>query len=91
MAVSKTSKIDAMTNAQKRQEVVIDAKCERFINDLVETRKKLGLKVDQLSKLTGISQPNLTRMENSRSNPNLRTIMRVCAALNLKISLSDSD
>ena len=54
---------------------------------MLNGRESAKLSQDQLAKLTGISQADISRLENGESNPSLNTIKRLAAALGMKLRL----
>lgn len=50
-------------------------------------RNDLGMSLDEISLLTGISKPALSVLENGGGNPTLKTIGKVCKALGLQLEL----
>lgn len=65
------------------QEEIISEQVERFKLDLREVREKKLISTYDLAKLTGIIQQNITRLEVSDSNPNLKTLVRIANALDV--------
>ena len=53
-----------------------DAIIQAFIN----TRKFPGLTQKQLSEKTGITQPDISKLENGNTNPSIRTLKRLANA-----------
>lgn len=49
---------------------------------LVKARKEAGLTQTQLSEKTGISQADISRLENGSRNPSLALLQRIAEALN---------
>ncbi len=49
---------------------------------LVKARKEAGLTQIQLSEKTGISQADISRLENGSRNPSLALLQRIAEALN---------
>ena len=40
----------------------------------------------QLSEMTGIQRPNLSRLENGKTNPNIETLSRIAIVLDIGIA-----
>ncbi|MDF1596610.1 MAG: helix-turn-helix domain-containing protein [Acidimicrobiia bacterium] len=57
-------------------------------SELRASRRLMGLTLAQLSDLTGIAQPNLSRLELGKVDARLSTIEVVAGALGLELSLS---
>lgn len=53
---------------------------------IVEKRKKLRLTQSDLAFKVGIEVPNLSVIENGKSNPQLLTIVRIAAALGVELT-----
>ena len=49
---------------------------------LVQARKEAGLTQEELSEKTGISQADISRLENGSRNPSLALLQRIADALN---------
>ena len=45
-----------------------------------------GITQTQLSEMTGIQRPNLSRLENGKTNPNIETLSKIAIALNIGIA-----
>jgi ribosome-binding protein aMBF1 (putative translation factor) len=58
-----------------------------FAQDYVECRKKKHVTQRQLAVKTGIPQPNITRFESVGSNPSLELMVKMAAALGMKLKL----
>ena len=54
-------------------------------------RKGKRLTQVELSKLTGIPQPNITRFESDKSNPSLEMLVKMAAALGKKVTITLED
>ncbi len=52
-----------------------------IISALVQARQEQGISQRQLEELTGIKQPQISRMERGDANPQLDSILRALAAL----------
>jgi transcriptional regulator with XRE-family HTH domain len=50
-----------------------------------DLRKKNGLSLPKLAKLTGIAASNLSSLELNKSSPTLNTLIRIAAAFNMKL------
>lgn len=57
-------------------------------SQLRRTRLAKGLTLNELSRRTGIAQPNLSRLERGRVDSRLSTLLTVAAALDLSITLT---
>ncbi len=57
---------------------------KKFIHD---TRKSLKISQRELSKMSGVNQSNLSKIENGIINPSIATIQKVAACLGHKVEL----
>lgn len=55
-------------------------------NKIDELRKNLNITMQQLSDLTGISQPVLSKLETGNRIPDVPTIEKICTALGITLS-----
>ena len=53
-----------------------------------EARDRRGLTLEQLSRLTGIAAPNLSRLERGQVDARMTTVARVLDALELKLDIA---
>ena len=58
-----------------------------IINAMIKARKEKGLTQKQLSELTGISQADISRIENGTRNPSLEMIKRLAAGMGMRLKL----
>lgn len=58
-----------------------------IINAMIKVRKERGLTQKQLSKLTGISQADISRIENGTRNPSLEMIKRLATGMGMRLKL----
>ena len=63
-------------NISSRQETEIKLEME-IIKATVEARKKSNLSQRDLSKISGIKQPAIARIESLRGSPRIATIMKI--------------
>lgn len=54
---------------------------------LVKARKDAGLTQSELSKRTGISQADISRLENGSRNPSIALLQRIAKALNATLRI----
>ncbi len=54
---------------------------EIFRTNMREMREEAGISQSELSRLSGIKQPQLSELERGNTNPNLATIAKVAEAL----------
>ena len=55
---------------------------------IVDARKEMGLTQKQLSELTGITQADISKLENGNANPSIKTLQRLAAAMGKKVKIS---
>lgn len=71
-----------MSVKKEAEEVVsTDLLIRRVVNDLKDIRESENVTTAKLAEMTGIKQPNITRMEVGGATPNLRTIVTIADAL----------
>lgn len=58
-----------------------------IINAMIKARKEKGLTQKQLSELTGISQADISRIENGTRNPSLEMIKRLATGMSMRLKL----
>ncbi len=58
-----------------------------IINAMIKVRKEKGLTQKQLSELTGISQSDISRIENGTRNPSLEMIKRLATGMGMRLKL----
>ena len=56
-----------------------------------EARKARNISQVELSKMTGIIQADISRIENGKANPTLDVLKRLAEALEMKINISFED
>lgn len=61
--------------------VDIETLIAQVVNDLKDIREEEGVTTSELETISGIKQPNITRMETGGSTPNLRTVLIISDAL----------
>ena len=58
-----------------------------IIQAIIDARRHSGLTQEQLSERSGISQADISRLENGNANPSLKTLRRLAAGLGMKLHL----
>ena len=58
-----------------------------IINAIIDARKEMGLTQKQLSELTGITQADISKLENGNANPSLRTLQRLAAGMGMQVKI----
>jgi predicted transcriptional regulator len=61
----------------------------QVVREIIKTRHELNLTQEQLAKLVGTKQSNISRLENGESNPTIEFLSKVAQAMgkNLEIRL----
>lgn len=67
-----------VTQSQTREEV---------IKQYIQRRKEKGLTQEELAKRAGIPRTNITRFESLNYNPSLEMMVRIAAALDMKLKI----
>lgn len=60
----------------------------QIMRTVIEARKSNGLTQNELSARTGITQADISRLENGEANPSLKTMKRLAAALGKKLQIA---
>ena len=60
----------------------------QIINAIINGRKEKGLTQKELAARTGITQADISRLENGESNPSLKTMKRLAASLGKKLQIA---
>ena len=63
----------------------LDAELMRF---LIDTRRSMKISQRELSKMSGVNQSNLSKIENGLITPSLATLQKVAACLGHKVVIS---
>ena len=58
-----------------------------IIDAMIKARKEKGITQKQLSELTGISQADISRIENGTRNPSLEMIKRLATGMGMRLKL----
>ena len=58
-----------------------------IIQAMIDARKESGLTQKQLADRTGITQADISRLENGSANPSLRTLQRLAAGMGMRVHL----
>lgn len=56
-----------------------------IMNEILSTRKELGMSQQELSTKTGITQPDISKLENGKANPAIGTLKKIAAAFGKKL------
>lgn len=63
----------------------------QVIRTLIEARRKRNVTQKQLAEMTGITQPDISRLENGRGNPSLRTLNNLAKGLGMVLKVEFVD
>ena len=58
-----------------------------IINAMIEARKGLNMTQKDLSEATGITQADISRIENGTRNPSLEMVKRLAAGMGMRLKL----
>ena len=59
-----------------------------IVEQYVRCRKEQKLTQEEVARRSGVSRPNIARFENGRYNPSLEMMVRVAAALDMRVKIS---
>lgn len=59
----------------------------RFTRALIEARNHSNMTQAELSKITGINQSNLSKIETGNGNPSFKTLKKIAKALNTTLDI----
>ena len=59
----------------------------QIVRVMLNSRAEKSLTQQQLSKITGIPQADISRLENGNANPSLRTLQRLAEGMGMKLKL----
>ena len=60
----------------------------QIMKGICDARLKTKMTQKELSKKSGITQADLSRIENGNANPSIKTLKRIAAALGCKLQIS---
>jgi predicted transcriptional regulator len=60
----------------------------QMISSLIAARKEKGLTQQELSKLTGVAQADISRIESGNGNPSFKTLKRLAEGLGKKLQVT---
>lgn len=58
-----------------------------IMNAILQARHDLGLSQSQLSEKTGITQPDISKLENGKANPSIATLKKLADAFGKKLQI----
>lgn len=56
-----------------------------IVQAIIDARKKTGLTQKELSERTGITQGDISKLENGNANPSINTLKRLAKAMNMSL------
>ena len=59
----------------------------QIVRAMIDAREKKHLSQKELSNLTGISQADISRLENGNANPSIRTLQRLAARMGMRVKI----
>ena len=60
----------------------------RLLREIISARKYKNITQKELSDLTGITQGDISKIENGNANPSLKTLKKLAAAFGKKLVVS---
>lgn len=58
-----------------------------IIQAILDARKSKGITQKELSELTGISQGDISKLENGNANPSVNTLKRIACAMGMSLKI----
>lgn len=59
----------------------------QIVHALIDAREKNNYTQQQLAALTGINQADISKLENGRANPSIKTLQRLAKGLNMHLKV----
>ena len=59
----------------------------QIMRAIVEGREERGMTQKQLSDITGITQADISRLENGNANPSLKTLQRLAKGMGMRMQI----
>lgn len=87
MSNYKDYKEKALSNAEVKAEYDALEPEYNLIQALIDARKNQNITQKELSVLTGITQSDISRIENGTRNPSLAMVKRIAAGLGMQLKL----
>lgn len=56
-----------------------------IMNEMLKAREELGMSQQELSTKTGITQPDISKLENGKANPSIETLKKIAGAFGKKL------
>lgn len=64
----------------------VETDIRKCIDEIKVIRTQRGLSQEALAELAGVGESTIGMMETSRNSPTLKTLLKVCMALEIKLS-----
>lgn len=58
-----------------------------IMNEMLKLRSEAGISQSQLSQKTGITQPDISKLENGKANPSIATLKKVAGAFGKRLQV----
>ena len=58
-----------------------------IMNEMLKLRGEAGISQSQLSQKTGITQPDISKLENGKANPSIATLKKVARAFGKRLQV----
>lgn len=58
-----------------------------IVQAIIDARKNSGMSQKELSEATGITQADISRLENGSANPSLRTLERLASGMGMRLKV----
>ena len=63
------------------------AEADEIIQALIKARRASGMTQKELSRLTGIAQGDISKLEKGNANPSLRTLIRLAEGMGMQLKV----
>lgn len=78
----KTQKLNNPAFKQAYNELEVEY---AIMNEMLKAREALGMSQQELSTKTGITQPDISKLENGKANPSIGTLKKIAGAFGKKL------
>ena len=78
----KTQKLNNPAFKQAYDELEVEY---AIMNEMLKAREALGMSQQELSTKTGITQPDISKLENGKANPSIGTLKKIAGAFGKKL------
>ncbi|MBO7254113.1 MAG: helix-turn-helix transcriptional regulator [Clostridia bacterium] len=73
--------------SESMSNVTYTMEAEEIIQSLIKARRASGMTQKELSKLTGIAQGDISKLEKGNANPSLRTLIRLAEGMGMQLKI----